>query len=217
MEDGFMKLHEASKTKLRRVVMVVAAIALVCSAAVPALAGCTQLAAEHPWLPWPSVWPAGHPLAPVVERVFENGWRKQPDWKLPMLVNGLNKSPEDCTITAYCSQCCDGGGTMTRWGSHVRRGICAADPDYWGPGSVIWMGPPVNAVLIVEDTGGAIQGPHRFDVCMEGAHHMCRRIGYSDTIYVPLHRVPPTSRWGQKPDGWHPPVWARPPCDEDDS
>jgi len=150
----------------------------------------------------------------VVERVLEGDWRKQPEWKLPMLVNGLSKSPEDCTITAYCSQCCDGGGYYTRWGSHVRRGICAADPRYWGPGSVVWIGAPVNEVCIVEDTGGAIKGPHRFDVCMEGAHDMCERIGRSRTIYVPLHRVEPTSRWGDKPAGWQPPVWARPPEDE---
>jgi 3D (Asp-Asp-Asp) domain-containing protein len=177
----------------------------------PAIAGVSELAATHSWLPWPDVWPAEHPLVQVVERVLEGDWQRQPAWKLPMLVNGLKKKTEQCTITAYCSQCFDGGGQYTRWSSPVRRGICAADPRYWGPGSVIWMGPPINEVLIIEDTGGAVKGPHRFDVCMEGSHQMCAQIGYTDTIYVPLHRVPPTSRWGCKPDGWEPPVWAYPP------
>jgi len=202
----------------RRALFALALGAAIYMLAAPAIAGTSDLAAEHTWLPWPTVWPAEHPLAPVVERVLEGNWEKQPAWKLPMLVNGLSKSPEEATITAYCSECANGGGKWTRWGSHVRRGICAADPDYWGPGSVVWIGEPVNQVYIVEDTGGAIQGPHRFDVCMEGAHEMCYQIGISKTIYVPLHRVPPTGRWGSKPDGWEPPVWAHPPADgEDDS
>ncbi len=193
-------------------------VALVAVAfAAPSFAQLYDLMAEHSWLPWPDVWVHDDPLVSVVEGVLSGEWRKQPAWKLPMLVNGLGKQPRQCTITAYCSQCCDGGGRHTRWGSEVRRGICAADPDYWGPGSVVWIGPPVNEVVIVEDTGGAIQGPHRFDVCMEGAPHMCRQIGISRTIYVPLHRVPPTSRWGDKPEGWHPPVWVTPPDDEDDA
>lgn len=182
--------------------------------AVGAHAGLSDLIEDFPWLPWPQVWPHDHPLVPVIERVLEGDWRKQPAWKLPMLVNGLQKRPEECVITAYCSQCCDGGGRYTRWGSRVRRGICAADPRYWGPGSVIWIGPPVNEVVVVEDTGGAVKGPHRFDVCMEGNHEMCIRIGRTNTIYVPLYRVPPRRNWGTKPDGWEPPVWARPP-DED--
>jgi len=209
-----MKVRDIPSAALRRMVLAGALVALACALAIPAFAGLTELAVQFPWLPWPSVWPAEHPLVPVVERVLEGDWQKQPAWKLPMLVNGLGKSPEACTITAYCSQCCDGGGRYTRWGSKVRRGICAADPAYWGPGSVIWVGPPVNEVCIVEDTGGAIKGPNRFDICMEGAHEMCNRIGRSTTIYVPLHRVPPTRNWGDKPRGWHPPVWATPP-DED--
>ncbi len=209
-----MKKANAAEPSWRRAVMAAAPVMLIWGLAIPAYAGCTELAAEHPWLPWPSVWSANHPLVPVIEGVMSGDWRKQPEWKLPMLVNGLQKQPEGCTITAYCSQCRDGGGKYTRWGSRVRRGICAADPDHWGPGSVIWIGAPVNSVLIVEDTGGAIQGPNRFDVCMEGAHYMCERIGIREAIYVPLHRVPPKSHWGSKPEGWHPPVWATPP-DED--
>lgn len=195
----------------RRAALLLAALVIV-AVAVPVSAEPFELGATHPWLPWPDVWDKGHPLAPVLSSVLSQEWWRQPDWKLPMLVNGLRKQPQQCRITAYCSQCCDGGGRWTRWGSRVRRGICAADPDYWGPGSVVWIGPPVNEVCIVEDTGSAIQGPHRFDVCMEGNHAMCIRIGVSRTIYVPLHRVPPTGCWGDKPHDWEPPVWAHAPA-----
>ncbi|MEA3403752.1 MAG: 3D domain-containing protein [Armatimonadota bacterium] len=199
-------------------ILAAVAIAMMTMPAVAELADIGRLAARHSWLPWPEEKEvADHPLKPVVRSVLAGERGKQPDWKLPMVVNGLRKEPQQCMITAYCSKCCDGGGRYTRWGSPVRRGICAADPDYWGPGSVIWIGAPVNEVLIVEDTGGAIQGPHRFDVCMEGAHYMCREIGYSETIYVPLHRVPPKAHWGQKPRGWHPPVWCTPPGEDSGS
>ncbi|MFO8082085.1 MAG: 3D domain-containing protein [Armatimonadota bacterium] len=211
-----MKSGTLSEVDLRRLLFVAMIGALIVTLAAPAVAGQSELAAQHSWLPWPSVWPADHPLSPVVERVLEGNWRAQPDWKLPMLVNGLSKEPEECKITAYCSDCFD-AGHRTRWGSHVRRGICAADPKYWGPGSVIWIGPPVNEVLIVEDIGGAIKGPHRFDVCMEGAHDMCYKIGVRSTTYVPLHRVPPTSRWGTKPADWEPPIWVSPPDERADN
>lgn len=171
----------------------------------------------HDWLPWPDFILPGHPLIRVVEQILAGDWQKQPPWKLPMLVNALQKDVMQCTITAYCSQCPDGGGKRTRWGSPVRRGICAADAAYWGPGSVIWVGPPISEVLIVEDTGSAIKGPNRFDVCMEGCHEMCERIGKRQSSYVPLYWVPPRAAWGTKPPGWHPPVWALPvePADYD--
>jgi len=205
-----MKVHQSGAMagfRLAAITVALAAIALV----TPAHAQLYGLMNTHSWLPWPDVWVSDHPLLPVVEGVLAGAWENQPEWKLPMLVNGLQKEPESASITAYCSRCCDGGGRYTRWGSRVRRGICAADPRYWGPGSVVWVGPPVNEVLIVEDTGSAIKGPWRFDVCMEGNHAMCNRIGRTSTIVVPLHRVEPTSRWGDKPRGWQPPVWALPP------
>lgn len=206
-----MKVHQPGAMAALRLATVVVALAAI-ALATPAQAQIYSLVGAHSWLPWPDVWASNHPLLPVVETVLAGNWERQPEWKLPMLVNGLQKEPEGCSITAYCSQCCDGGGRYTRWGSRVRRGICAADPRYWGPGSVVWIGPPVNEVLIVEDTGSAIKGPWRFDVCMEGNHSMCDRIGRMSTTCVPLHRVEPTSRWGDKPRGWEPPVWALPPA-----
>lgn len=150
-----------------------------------------------------------HPLAEVVARVAAGEMGEQPAWKLPMLANGLRKQPLKCTITAYCERCPDGGGRITRWGSPIRRGEVAADPRYWGPGSVVWIGAPINETLVVEDTGSAIKGPHRFDVCATGNHTLCRTIGIQRNVtYVPLYRTPPYRRWGQKPKGWHPPIWV---------
>lgn len=211
-----MKTDDRAGARARSAILALVLGAMILALALPAIAATSDLAGEHSWLPWPDIWPADHPLSEVVERVLLADWRAQPDWKLPMLVNALAKEPEECKITAYCSGCHD-AGHRTRWSSPVRRGICAADPKYWGPGSVVWVGPPINEVLIVEDTGGAIKGPHRFDVCMEGSHEMCAQIGVRTTTYVPLHRVPPTSRWGKKPAGWEPPVWARPPDDGEDA
>jgi len=193
------------------IVLLLAALLAGALSAVPAAA--EELVAQqtvHDWLPWPDFILPGHPLIPVVEQLLTGDWQRQPPWKLPMMVNALQKDVMECTITAYCSQCPDGGGKWTRWGSPVRRGICAADADYWGPGSVIWIGPPINEVLIVEGTGSAIQGPDRFDVCVEGSHDMCRRIGKRGAVYVPLHWVEPRAKWGSKPAGWQPPVWAHP-------
>ncbi len=149
-----------------------------------------------------------HPLVPVVTRILDGRSGEQPPWKLPMVLNGLKKDPLPARCTTYCERCPDGGGIHTRWGSRIRRGVVAADPRYWGPGSVIYMGPPVDEVLIVEDTGSAIRGPNRFDVCVTGHHALCRRWGSFKATYVPLFRTDPTRRWGTKPAGWHPPQWG---------
>jgi len=149
-----------------------------------------------------------HPLGLVVGRIMAGEAGQQPAWKLPMLANGLRKQPLTCTITAYCERCPDGGGRRTRWDSPIRRGIVAADPRYWGPGSVVWIGGPINETLVVEDTGSAIKGPNRFDVCATGNHQLCRTVGkLAHVTYVPLYRVPVQRSWGQKPKGWQPPLW----------
>ena len=193
-------------------VLILTALLVGALSAAPAVAeDLAALQATHSWLPWPDFILPGHPLADVVADVLSGEWWRQPPWKIPMMVNALQKDVLECEITAYCSSCPDGGGRYTRWSSRTHRGICAADPKYWGPGSVVWIGPPINEVVIVEDTGGAVKGPDRFDVCMEGSHDRCIQIGRRTATYVPLNRVEPKSRWGTKPDGWHPPVWATPP------
>ena len=187
------------------VIAVVAGIALCAGQA--AAEDMDRLAAAYPSLPWPQCRLPDHPLEPAISGILSGAMGPQPAWKLPMLVNGLQKPPIACAITAYSSH--EGGvGLYTRWGSKVRWGLCAADPQYWGPGSVIWIGPPVNTVLIVEDTGSAIKGPHRFDVCCEGRPEVAARIGRSQSSYVPLHRTAPRATWGKKPAGWHPPIWT---------
>ncbi len=154
---------------------------------------------------------ASHPLVPVVRRILSHEAGQQPPWKLPMVLNGLLRAPTTARCTTYCELCPDGGGRGTRWGSRIRRGIVAADPRYWGPGSVVYLGPPVDEVLIVEDTGSAIRGRYRFDVCVTGHHALCSQWGTFRTVCVPLHWEAPRRRWGDKPAGWHPPVWELTP------
>ncbi len=156
-----------------------------------------------------AAWGDSHPLAEVVRAVEAGERGVQPAWKLPMLRNGLAVKPVlTARVTAYSWKDPDGGGKRNRWGARIRWGTVAADPRYWGPGSVIWMGPPVNMTLIVEDTGGAIKGPHRFDVCVDADRAFSRWFGYRKVQYVPLHREVPRRRWGTKPADWHPPVWG---------
>lgn len=150
---------------------------------------------------------AKHPLATVVRRLIAGELGKQPPWKLPMLVNGLRKRPLEATITGY-TELDPGCNTRTAWGSRVRRGIAAADRRYWGPGSVVWIGPPIAETLIVEDVGSAIKGAHRFDVCLPGNRDAARGLGLRRGVtYVPLHREPPERHWSAKPKTWHPPIW----------
>lgn len=150
---------------------------------------------------------AQHPLAKVVRRVMDGAFGEQPAWKVPMLVNGLRKEPLRATLTGY-TEFDPGCTTRTAWGSRVRRGIVAADRRYWGPGSVIWIGPPISETMIVEDVGSAIKGPHRFDVCLAGDPAAARALGVQrNIVYVPLHREPTRRHWSQKPTKWHPPIW----------
>jgi 3D (Asp-Asp-Asp) domain-containing protein len=155
---------------------------------------------------WPKPVIPNHPVLPFLRKLVNGDFGSQPAWKLPMLLHALTQKPEDAVITAYCEEDNDGGGCYTRWGTHVRRGICAADARYFGPGSVVWIGDPVNESLIVEDTGSAIKGPNRFDVCVSGHHALCDEIGRRHTSYIVLYRVPPKRNWGDKPSGWEPPV-----------
>jgi 3D (Asp-Asp-Asp) domain-containing protein len=148
----------------------------------------------------------GHPLEGVIAAIRTGKSTETRDWVLPLLVKALAEPMRVSRITGYSSRDADGGGPYTRWGTRVRWGICAADPRYWGPGSVIWMGDPVNQVLVVEDTGGAIKGRHRFDVCCGDSRESSARIGRRKANYVPLYVAPPTSRWGHKPKNWQPPL-----------
>ncbi|MCX7599760.1 MAG: 3D domain-containing protein [Armatimonadetes bacterium] len=151
--------------------------------------------------------PGQHPLTQVAYRILAGKAGKQPPWKLPLVLHGLSKQPRAARCTTYCERCPDGGGTRTRWGTRLRRGIVAADPRWWGPGSVVYIGPPVDEVLIVEDTGGAVKGQYRFDVCVSGHHALCSSWGRFRAVCVPLYWTPPRVRWGCKPAGWQPPVW----------
>ncbi len=170
--------------------------------------------AEEYLIPLPIEPPADriphHPLESLIAQIRTGKVTESREWVLPLLVRSLNRPMQQARITGYSSRCPDGGGPRTRWGTRVRRGICAADPRYWGPGSVIWMGEPVKQILIVEDTGGFIKGLNRFDVCTGDDPVAARNIGRRMANYVPLYRVPPTRRWGRKPADWHPPLLTEP-------
>ncbi|HEY3396931.1 MAG TPA: 3D domain-containing protein [Armatimonadota bacterium] len=185
--------------------------ALATSAAAHASALLTSGEAEYT-IPLPLDPPAdrilGHPLEGVIAAMRSGKSTETRDWVLPLLVEALAKPMRDAHITGYSSRDADGGGPYTRWGTRTRWGICAADGRYWGPGSVIWMGDPVNQVLVVEDTGGAIKGQNRFDVCTGDNPASSARIGSRHANYVPLYVAPTRSNWGGKPDDWRPPVPA---------
>ena len=147
-----------------------------------------------------------HPLEGVIAFMRAGKSTETRDWVLPLVVKALAEPMREARITGYSSRDADGGGPYTRWGTRTRWGICAADPRYWGPGSVIWMGDPVNQVLVVEDTGSAIKGQHRFDVCTGDNPVSSAKIGSRHANYVPLYVAPTRSAWGDKPDDWRPPV-----------
>jgi 3D (Asp-Asp-Asp) domain-containing protein len=142
----------------------------------------------------------------MIAQIRSGKLQEKREWVLPMLVAGLDEPMQQARITAYSTRCADGGGPRTRWGTKVRVGECAADPRYWGPGSVIWIGDPVNQVMIIEDTGSAIKGPHRFDVSTGNDAAAARRIGVRRANYVVLHKVAPRRSWGACPADWHPPI-----------
>lgn len=156
--------------------------------------------------PTDRIW--AHPLEGAIAAIRTGKSTETRDWVLPLMVKALNVPLRQARITGYSSRDADGGGPYTRWGTRTRWGICAADPRYWGPGSVIWMGDPVNQVLVVEDTGGAIKGEHRFDVCTGDDPASSARIGSRRANYVPLYRATPKRSWGHKPRNWSPPLPA---------
>lgn len=147
-----------------------------------------------------------HILAGVIRKMWSGEFGDQPEWRLALLIQGLQHEPTTAKVTAYSTRCPDGAGPRTRWGTRVRRGICAADPRYWGPGSVVWVDAPLYNILIVEDTGSAIKGPHRFDVSFADDAAACRRFGVRKLTYVALHAVPPRRSWGTRPSSWTPPA-----------
>jgi 3D (Asp-Asp-Asp) domain-containing protein len=208
-----MEVSDTAPTTLRALRAAVLA-ALVCVVAVVSGIGTRAMVSPIQEVAGTSVWvllgkaeEAHHPLADVVRKVIAGELGEQPPWKPPMLVNGLRKTPLEATITAY-TEFDAGCTTRTAWGSRVRRGIVAADRRYWGPGSVVWIGPPINETMVVEDVGSAIKGPHRFDVCFPGDLSGAKAMGLRRQVtYVPLHREPPRRHWSAKPGDWHPPVW----------
>ena len=64
----------------------------------------------------------------------------------------------------------------------------------------------VKGGTLVMDTGSAIKGENRFDVCVTGHHALCDEIGKRHSSFIVLYRVSPKGNWGDKPCGWEPPI-----------
>ena len=145
-----------------------------------------------------------HPLRDTLNVLFSPASRRQPEWKRTLVWLALNRKPRRAHITAFCPRC---GGKRTRWGTDVRPGVAAADPAFWGPGSVVWVGAPVNHILVIEDSGAAVKGLDRFDVCVSRDHRVCGEIGQRWGVeYVELFRAKPSTKWGRRPSDWEPPL-----------
>ena len=76
-------------------------------------------------------------------------------------------------VSAYCRGCDSSG--VTRSGKKfkdIKYAFCAADKAYWKPGTKIYF-PVLKKHYIIEDTGSAIKGKHRFDLFI-GNHTKCK-------------------------------------------
>ncbi len=90
---------------------------------------------------------------------------------------------ETATVTAYCSQCSDGGEARTATEPGLYAFCAAADPRYWAISphaereGLVWLNIPGRwggpRLVPLNDTGSAIKGPARFDLCM-GHQDRCR-------------------------------------------
>jgi hypothetical protein len=62
-----------------------------------------------------------------------------------------------------------GGGPTAAWTGQVLYGYhCATSPGTIPSGTKLWVGSPVNRMLLAVDTGGAVNGRH-IDVCVPDA------------------------------------------------
>jgi hypothetical protein len=68
-----------------------------------------------------------------------------------------------------------GGGPVAAWTNQTLYGYhCAVSPGTIPLGTKLWIGAPVNRMLLAVDTGGAVNGLH-VDVCVPDALEFLRR------------------------------------------
>ena len=92
--------------------------------------------------------------------------------------------PAKCT--AYCSKCDTSG--VTRSGKKLGAAYCAADRNYWKPGTKIYF-PKLNKTYTIEDTGGAVKGKHRFDLCLGNVSKCkCNNFGVKKLQYKVVYK-----------------------------
>lgn len=83
-------------------------------------------------------------------------------------------------VTAYCSKCPDGGYSKSV-AYKFKIGTCAADLRYHKRGSKVNIG---GKWYTINNTGGAIKGRDRFDVCLgQPAKCKCNSFGVKRLAY----------------------------------
>jgi len=108
-------------------------------------------------------------LQALVERI--EGDPNAPEWKrtVTQRIRARRIGRFDAYLTAYCTDSSadsTGGGPCAAWdGIPLRWGHAASDWRHVPKGTVLFVGPPVDAILIVVDNGPGVKGPGRLDIC----------------------------------------------------
>lgn len=119
--------------------------------------------------------PLPRPLQELVERIENDP--KAPEWKrtVAQRIRARQIGRFDAFLTAYCTNSSadsTGGGPYAAWGGiPLRWGHAASDWRFLPKGAVLFIGPPVDAILIVVDNGPGVRGAGRLDICTTESGH----------------------------------------------
>ena len=146
---------------------------------------------------WPQLPPLPADLQGLVDRIGADPG--SPEWKRTIAerIRTRQIGRFNARLTIYCTDSSvdpQGGGPSAAWdGIPLRWGHAASD---WGEipkGSVLYLPPPVDSIVIVVDNGPGVQGPGRIDVCTTDAGQ------YFDLCsMVSVNRPLPCWRLGRK-------------------
>ena len=119
--------------------------------------------------------PLPPPLQELVERIENDP--SAPQWKRTIAerIRTRQIGRFDAYLTAYCTDSSadsTGGGPRAAWdGIPLRWGHAASDWRFLPKGAVLFIGPPVDAILIVVDNGPGVRGAGRLDICTTESGH----------------------------------------------
>jgi hypothetical protein len=94
-----------------------------------------------------------------------------PEWKRTIAdrIRARRIGKINAYLTIYCTDSSvdpTGGGPHAAWGGiPLRWGHAASDWRHIPKGSVLYLPPPVDTILVVVDNGPGVKGPGRIDVC----------------------------------------------------